>query len=114
MENHQDVVKRVVDEIVESNREILSQQADPSKFTKLVPQLIKKGLNNLNLSMFNPELKFGILTAMGKEYRKKGNLNDAVKAFVLASNTDMLNDVAEDYERIMQFDNCIEVYKLAN
>ena len=89
-------------------------KGDTNKFNKIVPALLKKGLDNINLSMFSPELKFSILTALGEGYKRKGNLNDAVKSFVLAGNREKLNEVAKDYERLLQFHNCIEVYKLSN
>src|SRR3989338_6491224 len=111
MENQ--IVKKMVSEIVESNEKLITGKKEDNKFIKIVPALMKRGVDNLNLSMFNPELKFSILTALGDEYQRKGNLNDAVKTFVLAGNQDRLNHVAEDYERIGQMDNCIEVYKLA-
>src|SRR3989338_7140953 len=113
MEKDEKIIQKMVNTIAESNAEFLGQKQDSGKFSKIVPQLLKKGLDNLNLSMFSPELKYGILTSLGEEYRKRGNLNDAVKTFVLAGNRLCLNEVAEDYLRLQQFDNSIEAYKLA-
>src|SRR3989338_10053471 len=112
MENEK-IIKKMVMDIVEDNEKVLSIKND-NRFAKIVPSLLKKGIENLNLSMFSPELKFNILTALGEEHRKKGNLNDAVKSFILAGNREKLNGIAEDYEKLMQFDNCIEVYRLSN
>ena len=114
MERDEKIMKQMVTNIVENNEKVLGQEVDTNKFSKIVPTLLKKGLDNINLSMFSPELKFSILTALGEGYKRKGNLNDAVKSFVLAGNKEKLNEVAKDYERLLQFHNCIEVYKLSN
>ena len=108
-----EIIKRMVGNIVEKNQEFLIQKDDTNKFDKMVPQLLRKGVDNLNLSMFSPEMKFNLLTALGEAYRRKGNLNDAVKSFILAGNRKKLDEIGEDYERLLQFENCIEVYKMS-
>ena len=115
MERDEKIMKKMVTDIVTNNEKVLDQQqVDTNKFSKIVPTLLKKGLDNINLSMFSPELKFSILTALGEGYKRKGNLNDAVKSFVLAGNREKLNEVAKDYERLLQFHNCIEGFKMAD
>ena len=96
MERDEKIMKKMVTNIVENNEKVLGQEPDTNKFSKIVPTLLKKGLDNINLSMFSPELKFSILTALGEGYKRKGNLNDAVKSFVLAENKEKLNEVAKD------------------
>src|SRR3989344_1711717 len=99
MESDERIVQKLVTDIVEKNAGILNPKEDPNKFSKMVPSLMKKGIDNLNLSMFNHELKFNILSALGEEYRRKGNLSDAVKTFVLAGNQEKLNQVARQNKR---------------
>src|SRR3989338_1351470 len=114
MEHNEKIIKNVVMGIVEEAEGVFnSEPKDSYKFSKIVPSLLKKGIDNLNLSMFSQEVKCSILTALGEEYRKKGNLSDAVKSFVLAGNKEKLNYIGQDYEKLVQFDNCIDVYKLA-
>ena len=109
-ERDEQIVKKMVTTIVEHNEKIINHNQDINKFSRIVPSLMKKGFDSLNLSMFSPEVKCGLLSALGEEYRRKGNLNDAVKSFVIAGNKEKLNEVAEDYEKLFQFDNAIEVY----
>src|SRR3989344_2572395 len=103
-------MRKIVMDLVENSGFIKSQE-EFNKFSKIVPSLLKKGIDNLNLSMFSPELKNNILVALGEGYRKKGNLHEAAKSFLLAENKAKLNSVGEDYERLLQYDNCIEIYK---
>src|SRR3989338_6348092 len=90
------------------------QKEDLNRFSKIVPLLLQKGIDKLNLSMFSPELRTDILLALGDEYRKKGDLYDAARAYLLVDHKDKLNLIGEDYEILMQWDNCIEVYKLSD
>ncbi len=105
--------KKIMVKIKDGNNSISSTEKDVSKFSRLVPSLMRIGVDNLKLTMFNPDTKFQLLSALGEEYRKKGNLNDAAKTFLLAENKNGLNSVGEDYEKLLQFDNCIEVYKMS-
>ena len=105
-----DIVQKMVNNIVEN--ELTPPKQDLNKFQKIVPSLMKKGLANLDLSMFSPEIKHALLIVLGEEYERKGNLNDAVKSFVLAGAKDKLRQVGNDYESIAQYENCIEVYRL--
>ena len=41
-------------------------------FSKLVPVILKKGIENVNLSMFTDETRNQILEAVGDEYVKRG------------------------------------------
>src|SRR3989344_6559545 len=106
-------INNMVMGIVENNNNILRLEQDTSKFGKIVPYLLKKGVDNLNLSMFNPELRNNILIALGEAYRKKGNLHDAARCFILAENKERLNIIGGEYESLLQLDNSIEVYKLS-
>ena len=92
---------------------VAEQKQDLNRFNKIVPLLLQKGIDKLNLSMFSPELRKDLLLALGDEYRRKGDLYDAARAYLLADHKDMLNLIGEDYETLMQYDNCVEVYKLA-
>src|SRR3989344_2110253 len=76
-----DIVQKMVNNIVEN--ELTPPKQDLNKFQKIVPSLMKKGLANLDLSMFSPEIKHALLIVLGNEY-----------------------------ESIAQYENCIEVYRL--
>ena len=108
----QQSIRSVVTSIVDRNNNFV-QESSTNKFERIVPHLLKKGVANLDLTMFSPELRSNLLIALGEAYRKKGNLHDAAKSFALAENKDKLNSVGEDYERIQQIGNSIEIYKLS-
>ena len=61
METDEKIVKKMVNDIADSNASLLSPQSD-SKFGKMLPALLKKGIESLNLSMFSDDLRFSILT----------------------------------------------------
>ena len=80
-----EVVQKLVSNIVEENKELIN--APQHNFSQLVPSLIQKGIDNLDLSMFSPEMKKELLNVLGKEYLRRGNLTEATKAFVLTNDT---------------------------
>ena len=50
-------------------------QREESSFKKIVPALIKKGIDNVNLSMFTPEVRNELLNAAGDEFVSWRSLN---------------------------------------
>src|SRR3989338_5971652 len=55
-------------------------------FIKIIPALMKKGLENANLSMFSEEKKKELLNAAGEEYLKRTQVLDAIKIFKMTDN----------------------------
>jgi len=51
--------------------EEFSNKQDENPFGKIIPALMKKGLENANLSMFSEEKKKELLNAAGEEYLNK-------------------------------------------
>ena len=54
--DEEQIMKKIVNTINVQNEEFLNQNQDVNKFSKMVPHLLKKGIDNLNLSMFSSEL----------------------------------------------------------
>src|SRR3990167_3911191 len=80
------IVKKMVAEIADSNERFMSHSQDIENFKRIVPVLLEKGIDNVNLSMFDEATKSKLLNALGEEYIRRGNMNDSVKAFILAGN----------------------------
>src|SRR3989338_6878634 len=106
------IIKKMVTEMVEKNQLVMPKE-DLSNFKKLVPALIDKGVDNLNLSMFSNEMKLGLLNALGDEYLRKGKVPEAIKVFILSGNRKKLVEIGEDYEKIGMFSDAIDAYRLA-
>ena len=68
-----------------------------------MPVLLEKGIDNVNLSMFDDATRSKLLNALGEEYIRRGNMNDSVKAFILAGNRARLVEVGEHYEEVGLF-----------
>src|SRR3989338_4711403 len=106
------VAQKLVTKLAEENVKFMNIQED-SAFRKLVPALLQKGVDGLNLSMFGEEMRAAILDALADEYLRRGNLHDAAKAYILAGNKMKLSLVGQDFEHIGLCDNAIEAYKMA-
>mgnify|MGYP001607047489 CR=1 FL=1 len=63
-------------------REQRDESSETNNFRKLLPLLMNKGIDNINLSMFDENTRTKILTILGDEYMRKGDLNNGIKAFV--------------------------------
>ena len=72
-----------MEELKKDISKIMEDQSkeDDNQFRQIIPILIKKGLDNLDLSMFNESMKIKLLTAAGDEYLKRGNTKEALKIF---------------------------------
>src|SRR3989338_801495 len=108
------IVKKMVAEIADSNERFMSHSQDIENFKRIVPVLLEKGIDNVNLSMFDEATKSKLLNALGEEYIRRGNINDSVKAFILAGNRQRLVEVGEHYEEVSLFGNAIDTYRLAD
>ena len=80
----------------------------------LLPALMQKGIDNIDLSMLDDGSKISILDALGDAYLKKGNLPEAIKAFVITHNQHRLIEIGREFEALRKFDEALEAYKLAN
>ena len=87
---------------------------EQNQFKKIVPALLRKGLDNVNLSMFDEFTKRELLNAVGDEYVKKGNVSEAIKAFLMAGNKPKLVSIGDNYVKENLFNNAIDVYKVAD
>jgi len=61
----------------------------------LAGKIVSKGLDNMDFSMLPPQIKFEILTMTGELFFKRGLLNDALRAFMLAPNMDKLFELGD-------------------
>src|SRR3989338_2005211 len=77
-----DYIKRDVSRMVEE----YSAKTDENPFSKIIPALMKKGLENANLSMFSEEKKKELLNAAGEEYLKRNQVLEAIKIFKMTDN----------------------------
>ena len=78
------IVKKIVSDIADSNQKFMNSTSDLDNFKRIVPVLLEKGIDNVNLSMFDDATRGKLLNALGEEYIRKGNMNDSVKAFIQA------------------------------
>ncbi len=95
------------------NSNLLVMEKKKDEFEKIIPVLMQKGLENLNLSMFDSQTKTKVLIALGERYIRKGQIEDAYKAYLLAGNKEKLVEVGREYERIGLVDKAIECFRVA-
>ena len=107
------IVKKMIYEIAENNEKILHTK-NIENFKRIVPVLMEKGIENVNLSMFDDHTKSELFNALGEEYLRKGNLNEAIKSYILAGNKQRLTEVGQHYEEVGLFSNAIDTYRLAD
>ena len=86
---------------------------DDSPYAKIIPLVLDKGIDNINLSMFDEEVRKGILNAVGEFCLEKGRLPDALKAFYKAGNNEKLSRVGDELKDMGKYDQALETYNLA-
>ena len=113
-------IKKIVPIMMEESGLIKSHSSQQEKkmakktsFEKIVPRIIEKGFENVNLSMFNEEMKKEILQAAGDEYVKRGMMTNAIKVFAIISNTKRLVEIGIKFEDETNYKGAIEAYSLA-
>lgn len=106
-------IQRVVSKTLETANQVGKAQTDIRKFGKLVPTLIERGIEGINLSMFDDATKQAILTEVGDECLRKGKINEAVKAYIYAGVQDRLIALGENYESMGMYSNAIDMYVFA-
>ena len=87
---------------------------EQSGIKKIVPSILRKGIENLNLSMFDEETKRKLLNATGEELMKKGDMLEAEKAFVLTDNKEKLIEIGDGFIKVGMFSQAIDAFKMAN
>ena len=76
------VMQKMVREMAESSKGQLERPSLSEPVRRLVPVLMQRGLDDMNLSMLSPELKQELINHVGNEYLRKGNVKEAKKAFI--------------------------------
>src|SRR3989338_3341717 len=104
-----DYIKRDVSRMVEE----YSSKTDENPFSKIIPALMKKGLENANLSMFSDEKKRELLNAAAEEYVKRNQVLDAIKVFKMTGNKARLISIGDEHVKMGLFSAAVEAYKLA-
>ena len=95
------VIQRMVSDIVEDNKRFISVSKEKLEgFKTILPVLLKKGIDNLNLTMFDDSLRSKIIATMGDEYCRKGNFSEAIKCFILTGDRERLTEIALEYEKV--------------
>ena len=90
------MVEHIKNKISDLVDEYYKKEEDNSSFKKIVPTLIKKGLENVNLSMFSEERKKELLEAVGDEFLRRDQKADALKMYAKVNNTTKINEVGKD------------------
>ena len=103
----------MVDNVTKNIKKLVEDNERGNPYTKIVPSIVKKGIDNVNLSMFDDNTRNGLLNAAGDEFLKRGDFVQSVKAYVLTKNVQKLNNIGDEYSGRGQFNQAIEVYNLA-
>ncbi len=82
-------------------------------YEKMVPIILRKGVDNVNLSMFGEEMRNNIMNSVGEELIKKGKVAEAIKAFVATNNSERLVNIGDDFSSKGMYSDAIDCYKLA-
>ena len=109
MKNIAPQIERVVPRIME---DISSVEKD--RPLKIIPAIMKKGIDNINLSMFNEELRRRLLNATGDEYFKRGFIVEAIKAFTLTGNSQKLIEVGDHMVNTSMYSHATDAYSAGN
>jgi tetratricopeptide (TPR) repeat protein len=106
----------MVDQIKERAAELVQQYSNETDntFRRMVPIVLKKGLENINLEMFSEEIRTGILNAVAEELVKKGRTKEAITAYMKAKNQPKLIEIGDSYRNMNMFSHAIECYWIAD
>ncbi len=88
------------------------QTDEKGNFRRLVPIIIQKGIENMDLSMFDDETKKKLFNAVGDEYVRLAEFPAAVKVYVMAENRKKLFEIAQRYELCCLYKEAITTYGL--
>src|SRR3989344_321227 len=84
---------------------------DDSAFSRVIPALMKKGLDNVNLSMFSEEKKKELLNAAAEEYLKRNQVLDAIEVYKLAGEKERLARIGDKCLEEGHITEAIAAYK---
>jgi tetratricopeptide (TPR) repeat protein len=93
-------------------KNLIEENEGASSFAKIVPSIVKKGIDEVNLNMFDDHTREGLLNASGDEFVKRGDFVQAVKSFLLTKNVNKLNEIGDIFSSRGQFNQAIEIYNL--
>ena len=65
------IIQRMVTNIVQQNKDLIGAPPAVGQFRKILPALLEKGIDNIDLSMFSEEMRRGLLCALGEEYVRR-------------------------------------------
>lgn len=108
------ILQKVVSNVNETVLEMRKKEEKLNNFKRILPALLEKGLDNINLSMFDEDTKLALLNAFGDEFVRKGRLQEAMNAFILAGSRSKLTAIGEDYEKVGLLSSAIDCYRLAD
>ena len=86
---------------------------ESNQFRQLVPYILEKGLDNINLSMFSEDMKAELLNAVGEEYLKRGQVRESIKTFTLVRNREKLVEIGDYHLKVGLFVHAVEAYQAA-
>ncbi|MDD4877520.1 MAG: hypothetical protein PHO02_00605 [Candidatus Nanoarchaeia archaeon] len=66
--------------------------------------VVEKGVDNINPSMLSAEMRSDIMTEAGIILLNEGRIYEAVKAVVMAGNSDKLVDMGDEFVRQTKFE----------
>src|SRR3989338_11088031 len=76
---------------------------DRDMFQRMVPVILRKGIDDIDLSMFDESTKIKLLDAVGDECFKKGKINDAFRAYMKSKNKQKLVDIGNHFKKNNMF-----------
>jgi hypothetical protein len=74
------IINNLVTNIAKEADTVIKKDKGIQGFKRILPSLMEKGLDKVDLSMFSFEMRTGIINSMGEEYIRRGNLDDAQRA----------------------------------
>ncbi len=101
-------IKKVVPELF---KEYTASEND--MFRKMVPLILKKGLEKVDVSMFDENTRKELMDAVGDECFKKGKMEEAKKAYMTSKNKPKLVKMGDYFRSNNMVGDAIDVYQLA-
>ena len=101
-------IKKVVSQMIEEH-----DDSEKNLFRKMVPLILKKGLDKVDTSMFDEDTKNKLMDAVGDECFKKGKMEEAKKAFMRSKNKSNLVKMGDFFKNNQMTSDAIDTYQLA-
>src|SRR3989344_5546632 len=103
-------IKKILPSIFES----ISDEKKDEKYEKIVPAIMKKGLKNVNLDMFDDKTRGELVNATGRQYFKRGFYEEAIDAFKRTKNKAMLIQVGQYFAKTDMYNKALDSYEAAS